>query len=321
MLKKKKNIVAASTLALATFFVPGAQAAPAPTGALVFHSSIAQALLLGLNPLSPSISEAFSQRIAKGWQNTRQIVETQALQMQTVALAAPVDGGVLTGAIAAKSPTTPRRTTQADGVFGSVAIPFKKLGALKKAASTFGEIAKGTALNCKGRTCTDLGTLVHRTSDGGAKASVRDTLNLVNAEVNRKIEYRKDLDVHGRLDQWSSPSQTLARGTGDCEDYALLKMAMLAEKGIALEDMTVVILYDKKRHFYHAILSVEVGGNNYILDNMRNQVLADRQLPDYQPLFSISNGRGFLHGIRKGAGKALAMKSLDSIAPGEGGEL
>ena len=97
-------------------------------------------------------------------------------------------------------------------------------------------------------------------------------------------------------------------------------MAVLEAQGFSLQDMTVVILYDKKRHFYHAVLSVEIQGTHYILDNMRDQVLADNRLPDYQPLFSISNGRGFLHGTRT-KGKAMAMKSFDSIAPGEGGEL
>ena len=43
-------------------------------------------------------------------------------------------------------------------------------------------------------------------------------------------------------------------------------------------------------------------------------------MAQFQPLFSISNGRGFLHGTRT-KGKAMAMKSFDSIAPGEGGEL
>ena len=239
---------------------------------------------------------------------------------QNIALL-PTDKDLSTGAVAstAKSGPASRPGIQSD-VFGSVAIPFKKLGALKKAAPTFAEISKGTALRCGGKDCFDSNAIVQRTAAGGGMSSVRDKLNFVNHEVNRRIKYRKDIDSHGRLDQWSSPSQTLASGFGDCEDYALLKMAVLEAQGFALQDMTVVILYDKKRHFYHAILSVEVQGTHYILDNMRDQVLADSRLPDYQPLFSISNGRGFLHGTRT-KGKAMAMKSFDSIAPGEGGEL
>jgi predicted transglutaminase-like cysteine proteinase len=240
--------------------------------------------------------------------------------LETVALL-PSDKPFSTGAVSVK-PKAPAAGSSAttDDVFNSIAIPFKKLGALKKAAPTFAEIAKGTALRCGGGDCLSPEAILQRTSAGGGMSSTRDKLNLVNHLVNTRITYRKDIDSHGRLDQWSPPSETLKSGFGDCEDYALLKMAVLESQGFSLKDMTVVILYDKKRHFYHAVLSVEVQGTHYILDNMRDQVLADSRLPDYQPLFSISNGRGFLHGTRT-KGKAIAMKSFDSIAPGEGGEL
>ncbi|MDH4413107.1 MAG: transglutaminase-like cysteine peptidase [Rhizobium sp.] len=273
-----------------------------------------------MSPLVASIGENLAGKIEQQWQQAARLL-TQPVMTETVAFI-PNDKSLSTGAVAAPrtSPGTNGRKTQPDDVFGSVAIPFKKLGALKKAAPTFAEIAKGTALQCGGVNCFNSDAIVQQTAAGGGMSSVRDKLNLVNHEVNRRIKYRKDTDSHGRLDQWSSPSQTLASGFGDCEDYALLKMAVLEAQGFSLQDMTVVILYDKKRHFYHAVLSVEVQGTHYILDNMRDQVLADSRLTDYQPLYSISNGRGFLHGTRT-KGKAMAMKSFDSIAPGEGGEL
>lgn len=320
MLKKNKNIVAVSALAAATLVSSGSMAAPMLPHTMTSYSNVAQTLVLGMSPIASSLGTSLFGKFEQRWSQTTEVF-AQSIATQIVAFA-PTRIELSTGTVAkaAKDVAPNRRKTPTNDVFDSVAIPFKKLGALKKAAPTFAEIAKGTALQCGGANCFDMDAVVHRTSAGGGMSSLRDKLNLVNHEVNRRIKYRKDIDSHGRVDQWSSPSQTLASGYGDCEDYALLKMAVLEAQGFSLQDMTVVILYDKKRHFYHAVLSVEIQGTHYILDNMRDQVLADSRLPDYQPLFSISNGRGFLHGTRT-KGKAMAMKSFDSIAPGEGGEL
>jgi len=307
---KNKSVVAASALAAASLLSANATAAPILPGMLSSYSTVAQTLVLSMSPLATSVGQTLGERISSGWMEAGRLLDP-GVTVQTVAIL-PNDKTL---------PTRPKSSpTQADDVFGSIAIPFKKLGALKKAEPTFSEIAEGRALDCGGKNCFNLQALMQRTSAGGGMSSVRDKLNLVNYEVNRRIKYREDTDSHSRLDQWSSPSQTLKSGFGDCEDYALLKMAVLESQGITLEVMTVVILYDNKRNFYHAVLSVEVQGTHYILDNRRDQVLADNRLPDYQPLYSISNGRGFLHGTRT-KGKALAMKSFDSIAPGEGGEL
>ena len=321
MHNKNKNIFAASTLAAACLLSSNATAAPILPATLSSYSTVAQTLVIGMSPLSASFGQTISGHISKGWAQASRLIEQHSSSDVVEVALLPNDRTLSTSAVPAPKPATPQHSRgQTDDVFGSIAIPFKKLGALKKAAPTFSEIAKGTALKCGGVACFDTKAIVQRTSAGAGMSSVRDKLNFVNHAVNSKIKYRKDTDSHGRLDQWSSPSQTLKSGFGDCEDYALLKMAVLESQGFALQDMTVVILYDKKRHFYHAVLSVEVQGTHYILDNMRDQVLADSRLPDYQPLFSISNGRGFLHGTRT-KGKALAMKSFDSIAPGEGGEL
>lgn len=320
MHKKNKNIVAISALAATMLVSSGAKASPLLPQTLSSYSPVAQTLVLGMSPVMASLGQNFIDNFEKQWQQARLLFPAPA-HRTSVALV-PTAKDLSTGAVnkPQKNLAPNAGKSQAEDVFGSIAIPFKKLGALKKAAPTFAEIAKGTALKCGGANCFDTNAVVQRTAAGGGMSSVRDKLNLVNHEVNRRIKYRKDTESHGKLDQWSSPSQTLASGYGDCEDYALLKMAVLEAQGFSLQDMTLVILYDKKRHFYHAVLSVEVQGTHYILDNMRDQVLADSRLPDYQPLFSISNGRGFLHGTRT-KGKAMAMKSFDSIAPGEGGEL
>ncbi len=151
------------------------------------------------------------------------------------------------------------------------------------------------------------------------QASIRDKLDAVNVAVNRAIRYRRDMDIYQATDHWAAPSETLARQQGDCEDLAILKMAALRAEGVDMKDMSIVVLFDQKRHFYHAVLSVAVDGNYFILDNMRDQVLPDSRLPDYQPLFSITGGKGYLHGLRAGNNKQVASRMpLEKVAPGEG---
>ncbi|CAH0342861.1 transglutaminase-like cysteine peptidase [Rhizobium sp. CECT 9324] len=202
-------------------------------------------------------------------------------------------------------------------VFDTVAIPFKRLGALKKIGPSLAEMKSSGDFDCKSARCGPAAERIS-TSLGRAGSSIRDKLDAVNASVNQAIRYRKDSDIHNVLDKWSTPSETLARQQGDCEDFAILKMAMLHKLGIDLNDMSVVVLFDQKRHFYHAILSVKAGGRHYILDNMRAQVLVDTQLPNYMPLYSITAGKGYLHGSRRKGETASAVVSLDRIAPGEG---
>ena len=319
MSNKKKKILAVSTFVLATMLPASTHATPLDIDVPAAPAN-SSALLHGLGPMPVPMAGLFAQGIAAGWQAVSTAWSNG--NWSGVTMASLVDRSLTTSAVAV--PRTrdalikPRQT--AEDVFGSVAIPFKKLGALKKAAPTFSEIANGSALRCSGQNCLEVKAMVQKTAAGSGMSSIRDKINLVNRDINRRIKYAKDIDVHGTLDRWASPSQTLKLGVGDCEDFALLKMAVLQSQGVPLTDMTVVILYDTKRHFYHAVLAVEVQGRHYILDNMREQVLTDAQLPDYMPLFSISNGRGFLHGM-KTKGKAFAMKSFDGIAPGEGAEL
>ena len=81
--------------------------------------------------------------------------------------------------------------------------------------------------------------------------------------------------------------------------------------------MAIVVLFDQKRHFYHAVLTVAVGERYYILDNMRDDVLPDTRLTDYLPLYSIRGKRGYLHGSRvQDAAVAANTVPLEKVTPG-----
>jgi predicted transglutaminase-like cysteine proteinase len=204
------------------------------------------------------------------------------------------------------------------GVFGSVAIPFKRLAALKRLAPSLEEMTDGTAISCAAGKCSAAAVAVKAAFGKTSGASLRDKMNGVNSTINHTIRYARDIDTYKVADYWASPSETLKRQQGDCEDFAILKMAALHAEGVDLKDMAVVVLFDQKRKFYHAVLSVSAGGNHFILDNMRDEVLADSRLPDYMPLYSIAGGKGYIHGSRVGGSQMASAMPIEKVAPGEG---
>lgn len=210
-----------------------------------------------------------------------------------------------------------RTQNRESGLFDSVAVPFKRLSALTRFAPSFREIKEAPSIHCSATACSAVTTPGNAVKVNAPGSSLRDRMNLINVAINRSVQYRQDMDTYGVLDRWATPLETLSRLKGDCEDFAILKMAALHSYGFELEDMSLVIVFDQKRRFYHAVLSVELGGRNYILDNLSNQVRLDRQLPDYVPLYSVRNGKGFLHGSRDKT-KAVAGIAMGDIVPGQG---
>ncbi|TIV62724.1 MAG: transglutaminase [Mesorhizobium sp.] len=154
--------------------------------------------------------------------------------------------------------------------------------------------------------------------DIAAGKGFRDKLSFVNSSINRLIAYRKDSVVYGKLDYWAKPSEILEHRAGDCEDFAILKMAALLRAGIPAQSMSLVVLQDRRRKFFHAVLSVSTGSGAFILDSLGNAVLRDSDLPDYVPLYSFSTDRAWIHGSKSGAQIADIAGGFATVAPGEG---
>ncbi|WP_455273736.1 transglutaminase-like cysteine peptidase [Rhizobium herbae] len=316
-----KNYIAA--IALAATAIPSL--ATANSGYIVESKNIEQNFTyFSLTPLPPATllysALALKSRIsALYFGTTEPRTEVRDVNIETGGIPAKrIDpGAVRTRETKAPVPTASK------AVFDTVAFPLKRLGALKKFAPSFSQITDGSAWNCEAKDCNAAALSIKASYSRVAQASLRDKLNDINATVNRSIRYSRDADTYKITDSWAKPSETLKRQTGDCEDFAILKMAALHAGGVSLEDMAIVVLYDQKRRFYHAVLSVAVGERYYILDNMRNAVMTDDRLTDYVPLYSILNGRGYFHGLPVSRSKQIAGNVLpfEKVAPGEGSAL
>lgn len=212
----------------------------------------------------------------------------------------------------------PEQAARAPDVFGSKAIAFRKLPALDKLKASYTPDGRQALIDCGARSCSPAEAQLARTLGTMPETSLAEKAAAVNAAVNSLVAYRKDIDHYRTLDYWATPRETLARQAGDCEDYALLKMALLEELGVAASSMSVVVLKDESRDLFHAILALQTGQGYLVLDNMQDPVLRDRDLPHYAPFYSLSDGRAFIHGRKVGSSKMVASSNLRAIAPGEG---
>lgn len=229
-----------------------------------------------------------------------------------------------TGSIARRAepvpagPRLPAYARQRVELLASVAIPFGRLPALRRMQPVYVSMKEGIFGDCRTASCENGRATLETVVASGRERGTLPLIAAVNRSVNKLIAYRRDRDTHGVIDFWASPSQTLNAGIGDCEDYAILKMAVLEQAGVPAADMSLVVLRDQRRSVYHAVLAVRTERGAYILDNLDQSIRLDSDLPDYMPLYSVSAGRGYIHGRRSGARMFSASAGYDAIAPGEG---
>jgi predicted transglutaminase-like cysteine proteinase len=167
--------------------------------------------------------------------------------------------------------------------------------------------------------CTDKNRLLARISQEAAGKRLVEKVAIVNSMVNNSIRYRGDQSLYGQVDYWATPSEILARASGDCEDFAILKMTALIRIGVPANSLSLVVLRDNGRNVFHAVLAVTTSAGSFILDNVRPKVAMDSDLPNYQPLYSLSGSRAWIHGTRVPTQPVTAeVSDFRAIAPGEG---
>ncbi len=125
-----------------------------------------------------------------------------------------------------------------------------------------------------------------------------ERLEALNWYVNKRVRFVDDQPRWGRPDVWSSAAQTLSSGKGDCEDFAIAKLAMARRAGFADRDLYLVVLRDLVRRADHAVLVVRAAAHMYVLDNGTDELLDSESVRDYRPILTFAAGATFTHGYR-----------------------
>jgi predicted transglutaminase-like cysteine proteinase len=128
-------------------------------------------------------------------------------------------------------------------------------------------------------------------------------LEAINQFFNRRIQFRDDTEVWGQIDYWASPLETLDKGQGDCEDYAIAKYFSLLAVGMPTAKLRLVYVRAQiggpngaqQAHMVLAYYAAP-GAEPLILDNLITEVRPASRRPDLVPVFSF-NSEGLWQGV------------------------
>lgn len=125
----------------------------------------------------------------------------------------------------------------------------------------------------------------------------QEKLNYVNRFFDQFLRYRVDQKNYGMVDYWAPLGETLARGTGDCEDYAIAKYITLRLAGV--DDKKLRLIYVKAQmggprspiFEAHMVLGYYETPNSepLILDSLVSIVQKASMRTDLKPVFSFNS--------------------------------
>lgn len=117
-------------------------------------------------------------------------------------------------------------------------------------------------------------------------------LEAVNEFFNHQVRYGEDKDIWGQFDYWASPMETLERGAGDCEDFALAKYFTLRLMGISGQNLRLVYTTLNSNQQAHMVLGYWNDGAEVpvLLDNLHQEILPMAQRLDLQMQFAFDSG-------------------------------
>ncbi|TGD71495.1 transglutaminase [Mangrovimicrobium sediminis] len=98
-----------------------------------------------------------------------------------------------------------------------------------------------------------------------------ERLRAANDFFNRRIRWVQDPEVWQKKDYWATPLETMGRGMGDCEDFAIAKYAMLLLAGVDVNKLRITYV------------KAQMGGPNSEI-NAAHMVLAYYPTPSAVPL-------------------------------------
>lgn len=95
-----------------------------------------------------------------------------------------------------------------------------------------------------------------------------DTILKINYRVNKRVRPATDPQLYGKEEYWAYP----VNNAGDCEDYVLQKRREFYAKGFPLSALLITVV-NKPNGEGHAVLTIRTDHGDFVLDNLRDEVL------------------------------------------------
>ena len=132
--------------------------------------------------------------------------------------------------------------------------------------------------------------------DSAGSDSESAKLQRVNSFINRSVTFVDDQQSWGVEDYWATPAETLSRGLGDCEDFAIAKYFSLVRMGVPSEKLRLTFVKALKQNQAHMVLTYYAKPNAQplILDNLDPRIRPASERSDLLPVYSFNDLGVFL---------------------------
>jgi predicted transglutaminase-like cysteine proteinase len=135
----------------------------------------------------------------------------------------------------------------------------------------------------------------------------------INDFFNRRILFVDDTVAWGKADYWATPLETMGRGQGDCEDFAIAKYVSLVSMGMHLDKLRLTYVRAQTGGISqaHMVLAYYPTPRSepLILDNLVSEIRPASQRNDLFPIFSFNS-----EGLWVGSGPSEKKASGSSTA-------
>ncbi|WP_240348011.1 transglutaminase-like cysteine peptidase [Methylomonas sp. EFPC1] len=131
-----------------------------------------------------------------------------------------------------------------------------------------------------------------------------EKLERVNNFFNGNVEFVDDIILWQKTDYWAAPTEFLAKGAGDCEDYSIAKYFTLVEMGVDESKLRITYVKALALNQAHMVLTYfdSPRAVPLVLDNLKPSIVPATQRSDLQPVYSF-NGTGLWLAKSKGSGQ------------------
>ena len=151
-----------------------------------------------------------------------------------------------------------------------------------------------------------------------ASGTEADRLKRVNEFFNRHIVFGEDTVIWGQADYWATPLETLGRGAGDCEDFAIAKYFSLRMLGVASHKLRLIYVRartgssDAAPTQAHMVLAyyAQPDAEPLVLDNLIGDIRLASRRPDLTPVFSFNSEGVFVGAAAKDAAAPGGLSRL-----------
>ncbi|MHC8315562.1 cysteine protease LapG [Pseudomonas sp. LB3P31] len=130
----------------------------------------------------------------------------------------------------------------------------------------------------------------------------REQLNTVNRFFNQQLTFQDDMRIWRQTDYWATPVESLVKGAGDCEDYALAKYFSLRYLGIPSEKLRITYVKALTQNQAHMVLTFYSSptADPLVLDNLKGEISPASRRKDLLPVYAFNAEGLYLPGTNGG---------------------